>query len=332
MKIWHSTGVGGPETLRMVEAPTPTPAAHEVLVDVAACGINFPDSLIIQDLYQVKPERPFAPGGEIAGTVVATGAAVTEFLPGDRVMARSGWGGLATQLAIAAGLCVRVPDSMPFAEAAALPFAYGTSYHALTQRAPVKAGDRVLVLGASGGTGTSAVEIAKAAGAFVVAGVSSEDKAAFARECGADATVIYPRGSLDRDQAKALTQAFKAALGGDGADVVFDPVGGDYAEPALRAIAWRGRYLIVGFPAGIPRLPFNLPLLKGCEIVGVFNGGFHAREPDLAKANLRALIALYEAGKIRPRVSGHFAFEDAPAAIEQVAGRRALGKLVVQMA
>jgi NADPH2:quinone reductase len=198
----------------------------------------------------------------------------------------------------------------------------------------VAAGDRVLVLGAAGGTGVAAIEIAKAAGATVIAAVSSEEKAAFARQCGADDAVVYPRGKLDKGQSKALADTFKAALGefgADGADIVYDPVGGDYAEPALRSIAWKGRYLVVGFAAGIPTIPLNLALLKGCEIVGVFNGGFLAREPETAKANVRELLRLYEAGKIRPRVSARYPFERAREAIEHIAARGAIGKLVVEM-
>lgn len=331
MKIWHSLVSGGPDTLQIVECPDPIPGPKELLVKVAACGINFPDSLIIRDLYQIRPPRPFAPGAEIAGTVAATGEGVTDFAVGDRVMARPGWGGLATHIVIPAHLCTPVPASMPFDEAAAFFFTYLTAYHALIQRARMGAGDRVLILGAAGGTGVAAIEIAKAVGAFVVAAVSSEEKADFARKCGADAAIVYPRGRLDKEQSKALVEAFKTALGDHGADVVFDPVGGDYAEPALRSIAWKGRYLVVGFTAGIPSIPLNLPLLKGCEVVGVFNGGFLAREPETAKANVRDLLKLYEAGKIRPHVKQRFSFEQANVAIEQIAARGAIGKFVVEM-
>ena len=208
---------------------------------------------------------------------------------------------------------------------------YGTSYHALKQRGRIRAGDQVLVLGASGGTGVAAIQIAKAFGANVVAATSSDDKAAFARECGADRTIVYPRGPLDRETARNLSLTLKDALGDAGADIVFDPVGGDYCEPALRAIAWRGRYLIVGFTAGIPKLPLNLPLLKGCDLSGIFIGGLYANEPDVAAQNTLELLKLFEQGKIRPQISKVYAFEDAPKAISTIAERQAFGKLVVRI-
>jgi NADPH2:quinone reductase len=331
MKIWHSNEPGGPETLTVAEVDPPQPGPGELLVQVHACGINFPDSLIIRDLYQFKPERPFAPGGEIAGVVTAVGEGVDQFAAGDRVIGRTGWGGLAEQVVVAAGKCIAMPEAMPFDEGAAFLFTYGTSYHALRQRARLAEGETVLVLGAAGGTGIAAIEIAKALGARVVAAASSPEKVAFARECGADEGVVYPAGALDKDASRALGEQFKAVAPG-GFDVVYDPVGGDYAEPALRAMAWRGRYLVVGFTAGIPRLPLNLPLLKGCEIVGVFNGGFQANEPEVAAANTAELLALYQRGSLRPRITGRYAFGDAPGAIEAIAGRSALGKLVVEVA
>lgn len=330
MKIWHSTEVGGPDALAIAQIDPPVPGPGELLVEVRVCGINFPDSLIIRDLYQFKPERPFAPGGEIAGVVLAVGEGVNQFAPGDRVIGRTGWGGLAEQVIVAASKCIAMPDAMPFDEGSAFLFTYGTSYHALKQRARLQAGETVLVLGAAGGTGIAAIEIAKALGARVVAAASSEEKVAFAKQCGADEGIVYPSGPLDKDASRALGEAFKAASP-RGFDVVYDPVGGDYAEPALRSMAWRGRYLVVGFTAGIPRLPFNLPLLKGCEIVGVFNGGFQANEPDVAAANTVELLDLYTQGKLRPRITQRYAFEDAPQAIEAIAGRSALGKLVVEV-
>jgi NADPH2:quinone reductase len=329
--MWASETVGGPETLELRDVPKPIAGPGQVVIDVAACGINFPDSLIIRDLYQFKPARPFAPGGEVAGIVSALGEGVTSLALGDRVIARTGWGGLAEQVAIDSTKCALMPASMPFAEGAAFLFTYTTSYHALVQRARIAAGERVLVLGAAGGTGAAAIELAKVFGATVCAAVSSDEKAAFARDCGADETIVYPRGPLDRDAARALGERFKAFGGERGIDIVYDPVGGDYAEPAIRAMAWKGRYLVVGFTAGIPRLPFNLPLLKGCEIVGVFNGGLNANEPDVAMDNVSRLLALYEAGKVRPRVSRVIDFEDAPQAITAIAERAALGKLVVQV-
>jgi NADPH2:quinone reductase len=331
MKAWVSESAGGPETLLLADLPIPEVGPDDVLVQVAACGINFPDSLIIEDLYQTRPPRPFAPGGEIAGTIIALGTTVTNLAPGDRVIARTAWGGLAEQIAVPAAKCAVMPAAMGFAEGSAFLFTYATSYHALVQRGRIKPGDRLLVLGAAGGTGAAAIELAKAFGAHVCAAVSSDEKAAFARECGADETIIYPAGPLDKDAARALGAQFKSAGGERGFDLVYDPVGGDYAEPALRAMAWKGRYLVVGFTAGIPRLPFNLPLLKGCEIVGVFNGGLNANEPHVAADNVRELVALFEQGKVRPRVSRVYAFADAPQAIAAIAGRFALGKLVVSM-
>jgi NADPH2:quinone reductase len=329
MKIWLSEEPGGPRTLKLSQRDVPAPAAGEIQVEVHACGINFPDSLIIQDLYQYKPERPFAPGGEVAGVVTEVGEGVARFAVGDRVIARTGWGGLADNLVVSADRCVPMPGGMSFAEGSAYLFTYATSYHALKQRAEIKPGDQVLVLGAAGGTGVSAIEIAKVMGARVVAAVSSEEKAEFARECGADETIVYPRAPLTKEQMLALGQAFKTAGGSHGFDIVYDPVGGDYAEPAFRAMAWRGRYLVVGFTAGIPRLPFNLPLLKGAAVVGVFNGGFAEHEPEESARNSAELMELYTAGKLAPRISRTYSFEEAPEAIAAIADRQALGKIVV---
>ncbi len=331
MRAWTSAAAGGPDALQLTELPDPQPAADEVLVDIAACGINYPDSLIIRDLYQFKPQRPFAPGGEIAGMVRALGTDVTGLAVGDRVIARTGWGGLAQRVAVPAPKCAVMPEGMSFDDGSAFLFTYATSYHALVQRARIAAGETLLVLGAAGGTGIAAIELGKAFGARVIAAVSTDEKAAFARDAGADEAIVYPRGPLDRDAGRALGEQFKAAGGSRGIDVVYDPVGGDYAEPALRAMAWKGRYLVVGFTAGIPKLPFNLPLLKGCEIVGVFNGGLNANEPEVAADNVRALLDLYTTGKVAPRVSRTYAFEEAPAAIEAIGSRGAIGKLVVRV-
>lgn len=331
MKIWLSEEPGGPGTLKLSQRGVPAPGRGEIQVEVHACGINFPDSLIIQDLYQYKPARPFAPGGEVAGIVTATGEGVTGFAPGDRVIARTGWGGLAESLVVSSDRCVPMPDGMSFAEGSAYLFTYATSYHALKQRAEIKPGDQVLVLGAAGGTGVSAIEIAKVMGARVVAAVSSEEKAEFARECGADEAIVYPRAPLTKEQMLALGQAFKTAGGSHGFDIVYDPVGGDYAEPAFRAMAWRGRYLVVGFTAGIPRLPFNLPLLKGAAVVGVFNGGFAELEPEDSARNTAELMQLHAEGKLAPRISRTYPFEDAPEAIAAIADRQALGKIVVMV-
>ncbi|WP_366931191.1 NADPH:quinone oxidoreductase family protein [Sphingomonas sp.] len=320
---------GGPETLTLSERNVAPPAAGEVQIDVHACGINFPDSLIIRDLYQYKPPRPFAPGGEVAGIVSAVGDNVAGFAPGDRVLARTGWGGLSETVSIDQARVAPLPEGMSFAEGSAYLFTYETSYHALKQRAACRPGDAVLVLGAAGGTGVSAIEIAKVMGARVVAAVSSEDKAAFVKTCGADDVIVYPRGPLSKEQMLALGAEFKAAGGAHGFDIVYDPVGGDYAEPAFRAMAWGGRYLVVGFTAGIPRLPFNLPLLKGAGIIGVFNGGFSQNEPEESARNTAELMDLYVTGKLRPTISSVVPFTDAPSAITAIADRQALGKIVV---
>lgn len=331
MQTWQSLEAGGAETLQLREVADPVAGAGEVLLDVAACGINYPDCLIIRDLYQVRPPRPFAPGGEVSGTVAEVGPGVTGLAAGDRVMAKTIWGGLATRIAVPASRCTVMPASMSFAEGASFLFTYGTAYHALRQRACLAAGEMVLVLGAAGGTGIAAIQVAKALGAQVLAAASSPERAELARASGADRTVVYPTGSLSTEAARSLSEAFRAAAGRDDIDVVFDPVGGDYAEPALRTMAWGGRYLVVGFTAGIPRLPLNLPLLKGCSIVGVFNGRFQAIEPDVAEANVRDLVALYAAGQLRPRITRRFRFQDAPGAIALIAARGATGKLVVEI-
>src|SRR5690606_1314684 len=281
-----STRPGGPETLELTELPDPAPGAGEVVVRVRAVGVNYPDVLIIEDRYQFRPERPFAPGGEVAGQVEAVGAGVSNLKPGDRVLAMPGWGGMVERLAVAADRCLKIPDAMPFEEAAAFVMTYGTSYYALKDRAGLKAGEALLVLGAAGGVGAAAVELGKAMGARVIAAASSEDKIAFARQLGADDGLVYPRGELDKAASKALAGAFKTACAPDGADVVYDAVGGGYAEPALRAMNWNGRYLVVGFPAGIPSIPLNLTLLKSVQIVGVFWGAHVAREPARHAANM----------------------------------------------
>jgi NADPH2:quinone reductase len=331
MKALLSTRVGGPDALELKEVPDPTPGAGEVLVRVRAVGINYPDVLIIEDRYQFRPERPFAPGGELSGVVEAVGEGVGDLKAGDRVAAMTGWGALQERVVVHAARCVKLPDGVPFEDAAAFLMTYGTSWHALKQRAGLKAGETLLVLGAAGGVGTAAVELGKAAGATVAAAVSSPEKADVARACGADETVVYPTGELDRAASKALSDAFKAACGRDGANVIYDAVGGRYAEPAIRSIAWEGRYLVVGFPAGIPSPPLNLALLKSCQIVGVFWGAWAARSPAENAANLRELFGLYASGAIRPRVSATYPLERAGEAIRALADRRATGKLVVTL-
>jgi NADPH2:quinone reductase len=329
MRAILSTAPGGPETLTLETVADPAPGRGEALVAVKAVGVNFPDTLIIEDRYQFRPPRPFSPGGELAGVVEALGEDARGVAVGDRVIAVPGWGGMVEKLAIDAGRLMKIPDGMDFATAAALTMTYGTSYYALKDRARLKAGETLLVLGAAGGVGVAAVELGKAMGARVVAGVSSETKAAFAREAGADDCVIYPRGPLDRDQQKALSADLKRVLGGEGADVVYDAVGGDYCEPALRAMNWDGRYLVVGFPAGIPAPPLNLTLLKSTSIVGVFWGAAVMRDPAGHAANMADLFRLWGEGRIRPRISATWPLAQAGEAIRALGERNALGKVVV---
>ncbi|MCB1544145.1 MAG: NADPH:quinone oxidoreductase family protein, partial [Rhodoblastus sp.] len=306
MKAVISREVGGPEALTLEDLPDPQARPGHVVVDVKACGVNYPDALIIRDLYQFKPGRPFSPGGEISGVISAVGADVAGLAIGDRILASCGWGGMAEKLALDASRVVKIPDSMPHDEAAAFLMTYGTSHHALKDRAKLKAGETLLVLGAAGGVGIAAVELGKAMGARVIAAVSSQEKADFCKKHGADGAVIYPAGPFDRAGQKALTELFKTACGAHGADVIYDPVGGDYAEASLRSIAWEGRFLVVGFPAGIPKLPLNLALLKGCDVLGVFWGDFVRRSPERHQQNLREMMDLYAHGKIRPYVSENF--------------------------
>jgi NADPH:quinone reductase len=331
MKAMLSKIVGGPQTLVLEDMPDPRPGAGEVVLDIKACGVNFPDLLMIEDRYQFKPPRPFAPGGEVAGTVAAVGSGVYQLQPGDRVIGSCGHGGMADKLVIAAANCIVMPPDMPFDIASALVLTYGTSIHALKDRAHIKGGETLLVLGAAGGVGLSAVELGKAFGARVIAAASSPEKVALARERGADAGVVYPSGPFDKAGAKALSDLFKGACGPNGADVIYDPVGGDYSEAALRAIAWEGRLLVVGFPAGIARLPLNLTLLKSCQIVGVFWGGFVRRDPNANAANVAELMQLYAKGAIKPLVSERYPLARAGDAIARLAARQAMGKIVVTM-
>jgi NADPH2:quinone reductase len=331
MKAMLSKQAGGPESLVLEEVPDPKPGPGEVLVAVKACGVNYPDVLIIEDRYQFKPPRPFAPGGEVAGVVEAVGAGVTSPKPGDRVIGSTIAGGMAEKLVVEAVRCTPMPAAMPFDEASALILTYGTSIHALKDRARLKAGETLLVLGAAGGVGLSAVELGKAYGARVIAAVSSQEKLDFAKKHGADDGVVYPQGPFDKAGARALADLFKGACGEKGADVIYDPVGGDYSEAALRAIGWEGRFLVVGFPAGIARLPLNLTLLKSCQVVGVFWGGFARRDPEANAANIRELMQLYGAGKIRPMISERYPLANAGEAIARLASRKAMGKIVVTM-
>ena len=332
MRALLSKAPGGPETLALDTLPDPVAGRGQVVVAVKACAINYPDVLIIEDKYQFRPERPFAPGGEISGVVESIGEGVTEWAVGDRVLGTIGHGGLVEKVAVDAARLYPLPEGRSFAEGAALLLTYATSIHALVDRGHLKAGQTLLVLGAAGGVGLAAVELGKAFGARVIAAVSSEEKAQVCRDAGADDAIVYGRAPFDKDQSKALADQFKAALGAGGADVIYDPVGGDYAEPALRSIGWEGRYLVVGFPAGIPRLPLNLTLLKSCDVCGVFWGAFAARDPKANQAHVEHLFALWAQGKINPLVTEVFDFANGGQAIAKMAARGAIGKLVVRVA
>ena len=329
MKALLSKQPGGPDTLILEDLPDPVAGRGQVVVAVKACAINYPDFLIIEDKYQFKPPRPFAPGGEIAGVIESVGEGVADWAVGDRVIAVTGHGGLSSKLAIEAVRLFPLPEGRSFEEGAALLLTYATTIHALLDRGHLREGHTLLVLGAAGGVGLAAVELGKAFGARVVAAVSSEEKAAAARSAGADAALVYGRAPFDKDQSRALAEQFKAALGPQGADVIYDPVGGDYAEPALRAIGWQGRYLVVGFPAGIPRLPLNLTLLKSCDVCGVFWGAFAARDPEANAAHVGQLFRLWGEGRIAPRVTETFALADGGKAIAKMAARQVIGKVVV---
>jgi NADPH:quinone reductase-like Zn-dependent oxidoreductase len=322
---------GGPETLRFEEVPAPEAGPGELLVRVRACSMNFPDVLIIEDKYQLRPQRPFAPGGEIAGEVIAAGDGVTTWKPGDRLIAALGFGGLAEQVIVPADRAIPLPAERSFEEGSALLMTYATAIHALADRGKLRAGQTLLVLGAAGGVGIAAVEIGKALGGRVIAAVSSEQKAEVAREAGADAALVYPAGPFDQDGLKRLSQLFKDAVGAGGADVILDPVGGDYSEAALRSIAWEGRFLVVGFPAGIARLPLNLTLLKSCDVCGVFWGAFAARDPKANAAHVGQLFRWWDEGKIAPKISATYPLERAGEAIVALRDRKAVGKLVVTL-
>lgn len=330
MKAMLSTVVGGPETLELTETETPVPGPGQILIRTHATGVNFPDTLMIRDLYQFKPARPFAPGGEIAGEVEALGEGVSGFAKGDRVLALTGHGGFATHTIAPAKQVIRIPDNMPYEDAACFIFTYGTSHHALKDRAHLKAGESLLILGAAGGVGAAAIELGKAAGAKVIAAVSSQDKADFCKELGADETIVYAR-ELDKDGQKEFSNQIKEIVGKDGVNVVYDAVGGNYAEPAVRALAWEGRFLVVGFPAGIPKLPLNLALLKGCQIVGVFWGDSTRRDPKGHAENVAELFDMYAKGQIKPRISAAFPLEKAAEALEMMQDRKVMGKVVVTM-
>lgn len=328
MKALLSKAPGGTDTLVLDDVESPTPGKGQVVIDVKAIGVNFPDTLIIQDLYQFKPERPFSPGGEVSGVVKAVGEGVTQLQVGQRVIGSCGWGGMREELALDAARCIPIPDSVPFDEAAAFVMTYGTSYYALKDRADPKPGEKLLVLGAAGGVGIAAVELGKAMGLEVIAACSSQEKVDFCLSKGADKGLVYDRGPLDRGKQKEFSNAIKEVSGG-GVDIIYDGVGGDYAEPAVRAMNWEGRFLVIGFPAGIPKLPLNLTLLKSCDVRGVFWGAHVAREPERNQQNLMEMFAMYQDGKIKPHVSETFPLARGGEAIQYLIDRKALGKVVV---
>ena len=313
---------GLPDTLELAELPTPEPGPKQVVITVKAAGVNFPDTLIIQNKYQFKPELPFSPGGEVAGVVKAVGAEVKGYEVGQRVIAFTGWGGFAEEVVADAIKLMPIPPGVPDDIAASFVMTYGTSYHALKDRAHLKAGETLLVLGAAGGVGLAAVELGKAMGAKVIAAASSDDKLAVCREHGADETINYATEDL-RERLKAITE-------GKGVDVVYDPVGGAYSEPALRSMAWEGRFLVVGFANGeIPKIPLNLTLLKGCAIVGVFWGEFVRRQPKDNAAELMELVGMMQKGTIKPLISARYPLADASKALQSVMDRKVTGKVVL---
>lgn len=322
MHAWICENPTGVDALQWKEVPTPEPGPGEVRLAVRAASLNFPDILIVQNKYQIKPPLPFVPGSEYAGVVEAVGDGVKGYRPGDRVAALGGTGGFGTHAIVAADRLMPLPEAFAFEDAAAFAFTYGTSHHALMDRAALRAGETVLVLGAAGGVGTAALQIAKAAGARVIAAASTDEKCALCRRLGADETLNYSTANI-RESLKAMTD-------GKGPDVVYDPVGGDLAEPVFRSIAWRGRYLVVGFAGGgIPALPFNLPLLKGASIVGVFWGDFVKREPRANAASLQQLAAWYAEGKVKPVIDSLLPMSELHTAYARMAQRAVLGKLVL---
>ena len=313
---------GPPESLVLEEVDEPVAGAQQVVVDVKACAVNFPDVLIIQNLYQFKPPLPFSPGAEIAGVVSAVGPGVDHVSIGDRVFASTGWGGLAEKLAVGADSLIPIPAGIEFGPASSFLYAYGTSHYALKDRARLQPGESLVVLGAAGGVGLAAVELGALMGAKVIAAASSDDKLELCREYGAAETINYATEDL-KTRVRELT-------GGAGADVVYDPVGGSYSEPALRATAWEGRFLVIGFAAGdIPAIPLNLTLLKGCEIVGVFWGSFVMRDPEHHRRNVEELVGWWRDGRLRPHVSSTYPLDRAAEAIRELADRKAKGKVVV---
>lgn len=322
MKAILCTEYGGPELLKYTETEDPSLGEKEVLIEVAACAVNFPDVLIIQNKYQFKPELPFSPGGEVAGVIASFGPGVKHLQIGQRVLALCGWGGFAEKVKVSADRVFPVPSFMDDITAASTLYTFGTAYHALKDRAEIKAGETLLVLGASGGVGLAAVELGKVMGAKVIAAASTAEKLAICQEKGAEHLINY--------ETEDLKEKIKEITAGKGVDVVLDVVGDKYAEPALRSMAWKGRYLVVGFAAGeIPKLPFNLALLKGCAVMGVFWGRFASEEPKQSQQNLMELVGMIQAGKIKQQIYKTYSLEEAPQALKDMMERKVVGKAVV---
>ena len=313
--------LGGPEKLVLEELPQAPLSKGKVRIKIHACSVNFPDTLIIQGLYQFKPDLPFTPGTDIAGEIIEVGEGVTHFHEGDKVFGAILTGGYAEEAVVDARQVFPIPPGMDFITGSSFMMAYGTSYHALKQRAKIKDGESLVVLGASGGVGLAAVELGKIMGARVIACASTDEKLALCKEYGADETINYSTEDL-KARIKELTD-------GHGADVVYDAVGGDNAEKALRALGWKGRFLVVGFVGGIPKIPLNLPLLKGCQIVGVFWGSHVAREPKIHQQNMLELLGLYQSGKLNPHVSKQYSLKEVPEALRDMMDRKVKGKIVV---
>ena len=324
MKAVVCKAFGGPETLVVEDLPSPPVGRRDVRINVHAAGLNFPDTLIIQGKYQFKPPFPFSPGMEVAGVVESVGPEVTLVRPGQRVMASTGHGGFAEQVCATEDKVYPIPDRMSYEEAAGFPITYGTTYHALVDRAHLKSGEWLLVHGAGGGVGLNAVELGRLMGAKVIATAGSASKLALAKEYGAEHLIDYTKEKI-RDRVKEIT-------GGHGADVIYDPVGGDVFDESMRCIAWEGRLLVIGFAAGrIPEVPANLILLKGCQVVGVFWGSFAARDPQANRKNFETLLGWFEEGRLKPYVSGHFALNEVPQAMNALLARKVSGKAVIKV-
>ena len=332
MKALQCVELGGPDKLQVNEIQDPKVLPGHVLVENKAGSVNFPDVLMIQGLYQFQPELPFVPGGESSGIISAVGEGVESLTVGDRVFAMTGIGAFAEKILVPETAAVKIPQGMSFETAAALPMTYGTSLYALKQRAELREDETLLVLGAAGGVGLATVELGKAFGAKVIAAASTDDKINLCKQHGADEGFIYPSGELNKDQQKELSSKIKELTDGAGVNVVYDPIGGAYSEPCIRATAWDGRYLVIGFAAGqIPKIPTNLALLKGMKIIGVFWGAWVGMFPEENKKNFEKLFQLHSEGKINPEVSDCFSLDNGARAIAHLKDRKAKGKVIIKI-